>query len=308
MGRSVLSKPARLRQGDRVRLIAPASPFDLDLFRSGKTVLEGFGLVPVVDKGEFSRDGFLAGDDERRANALTVALCEEDTRAVWCIRGGYGTARALPLLDLPRLRRHPKLLVGFSDVTSLLVQLARPGGGVAVHGPVVTQLSKLPPTDLRWLETLLFDPAAPRRVPLGRTRTLVPGEAEGRLMAGNLSVLASLAGTPFAPDLRGAVLCIEDANEAAYRLDRLLWQVISAGLMTQVCGVVLGELVGCKPEGAGRHSARSVVERAVAALGLPAISGAAFGHGCRNVALPLGVRVRLDAGAGTLTQLETAVR
>jgi muramoyltetrapeptide carboxypeptidase len=212
------------------------------------------------------------------------------------------------LLSLPRLRRHPKLVVGFSDVTSLLVQLARPGGFVTIHGPVVTQLSRLPAADVRWLETLLFDPAAPRLVPLGRTRTLVPGKAEGRLMAGNLSVLASLAGTPFAPDLRGAVLCIEDANEAAYRLDRLLWQVVSAGLTTQVRGVVLGDLIGCKPEGSGRHSARRVLERAIAALGLPAVAGGAFGHGSRNVALPLGVRVRLDAGAGTLTLLEPAVR
>lgn len=308
MGSSAPSKPARLRRGDRVRLIAPASPFDVDLFGAGKKVLEGLGLVPVVDKGEFSRAGFLAGGDERRASALAAALCEEDTRAVWCIRGGYGTARALSRLDVPRLRRHPKLVVGFSDITSLLAQVARPGGVVAVHGPVVTQLSKLPPTDVRWLETLLFDPAAPRRVPLGRTRTLVPGKAEGRLMAGNLSVLASLAGTPFAPDLRGAVLCIEDANEAAYRLDRLLWQIVSAGLTTQVRGVVLGDLIGCKPEGSGRHSARRVLERAIAALGLPAAAGGAFGHGSRNIALPLGVRVRLDAGAGTLTLLEPAVR
>jgi muramoyltetrapeptide carboxypeptidase len=308
MNSSALAKPAPLRRGDRVRLVAPASPFNPDLFRAGKKVLEGLGLVPLVDRGEFSRAGFLAGDDERRASALAAALREEDTRAVWCIRGGYGTARALSMLPLPRLRRHPKLVVGFSDITSLLVQLVRPGGVVAVHGPVVTQLSKLPPTDVRWLETVLFDSAAPRRVPLGRTRTLVPGEAEGRLMAGNLSVLASLAGTPFAPDLRGAVLCVEDANEAAYRLDRLLWQIVSAGLTRQVRGVVLGELVGCTPEGVGRHSARGALERAVAALGLPAVSGGAFGHGSRNVALPLGVRVRLDAGAGTLTLLEPAVR
>lgn len=308
MGRSVLSKPERLRRGDRVRLIAPASPFDPGLFRAGQQVLEGLGLVPVVSRGAFAREGFLAGNDQRRADKLKSALREEDTKAVWCIRGGYGTARLLPSLDLPRLRRHPKLFVGFSDVTALLAQLAHPGGFVAIHGPVVTQLSRLPASDLRWLETLLFNSSAPQRVPLGRSRTLVPGKAEGRLMAGNLSILASLAGTPFAPDLRGAVLCIEDASEAAYRLDRLFWQMVSAGLLKRVRGIVLGELVGCKPEGSGRHSARRVLERAVAELGFPAISGAAFGHGSRNVALPVGVRVRLDAGAGTLTLLEPAVR
>jgi muramoyltetrapeptide carboxypeptidase len=304
----MLLTPGLLKPGDRVRLIAPASPFDPGLFRAGQRVLEDLGLVPVVGRDAFARDGFLAGADRRRAEQLTSALLEEDTRAVWCIRGGYGTARLLPLLDLPRLRRRPKLVIGFSDATALLVQLSRPGGFVTIHGPVVIQLSRLPATDLRWLKALLFAAYAPRVLPLGRTRTLVPGVAEGRLMAGNLAILASLAGTPFAPDLRDAVLCIEDVGEEAYRLDRLFWQIVSAGLLRSVRGVVVGELTGCKPEGTGRHSARRVLERAVAALGLPALSGAAFGHGRRNLALPVGIRARLDAGARTVTLLESAVR
>ncbi len=308
MGRSMLLKPDLLRRGDRIRLIAPASPFDVGLFRAGQRVLEGLGLVPVVSRGEFAREGFLAGSDHRRAENLKSALQEEDTQAVWCIRGGYGTVRLLPLLDLRRLRQHPKLLVGFSDVTALLVQLARPGGFVTIHGPVITQLPRLPVTDLRWLKALLFGTRAPQRLPLGRTRTLVPGKADGTLVACNLSILASLAGTRFAPDLCGAILCLEDVNEEAYRLDRLFWQILSAGLLRRVRGIVVGELVGCKPEGAGRHSARRVLERAVCALGLPALSGAPFGHGRRNVALPVGVRARLDAGARTLILLEPAVR
>jgi muramoyltetrapeptide carboxypeptidase len=289
-------------------LIAPASPFDRGLFRAGQRVLEGLGLVPVVGRGEFARDGFLAGSDHRRAEELRSALREEQTQAVWCIRGGYGTARLLPFLDLPRLRRHPKLLVGFSDVTALLVQLARPGGFVTIHGPVITQLPRLPATDLRWLKGLLFGAGTPRPLPLGWSRTLVPGKAEGRLAAGNLSILASLAGTPFAPDLGGCLLCLEEVGEEAYRLDRLFWQVVSAGLLERVRGIVVGELAGCKPAGTGRHSARRVLERAISALGLPALSCAAFGHGRRNLALPIGVRARLDAGARTLTLLEPAVR
>ena len=308
MRRPTLAKPDRLRRGDRVRLIAPASPFESGVFRAGQRMLEGLGLIPVVSRGEFVRDGFLAGSDWHRADQLTQALQEESTKAVWCIRGGYGTARLLPLLDLPGLRRHPKLLVGFSDATALLVQLARPGGFVTIHGPVITQLPRLPASDLRWLKALLFGTRAPQRLPLGRTRTLVPGKAEGTLVAGNLSILASLAGTRFAPDLRGAVLCVEDVNKKAYRLDRLFWQIVSAGMLKRSRGIVVGELAGCKPEGAGSHSARRVLERAVAALGLPALSGAAFGHGRRNLALPVGVRARLDAGSRTVTLLEPAVR
>ncbi len=304
----MLSKPNRLREGDRVRLIAPASPFDRGLLRAGQRVLESLGLVPVVSRDDFARDGFLAGSDRRRAESLTQAVQQDDTKAVWCIRGGYGTARLLPLLDLPRLRRHPKLLVGFSDVTSLLLQLAGPGGFVTIHGPVGTQLPRLPEADLDWLTALLFGTPASRQLPLGRTRTLVSGKAEGRLVPGNLSILASLAGTPFAPDLRDAVLCIEDVHEEAYRLDRLFWQIASAGLLARCRGIVVGELVDCKPAGTSRYAARRVLERAVAALGLPAISGAAFGHGRRNLALPVGVKARLDAGARTLTLLEPAVR
>ncbi|MFB3820178.1 MAG: LD-carboxypeptidase [Candidatus Methylomirabilales bacterium] len=307
MGTLRLARPRRLRRGDRVRLVAPAGPFAPRALQEGQRVLEGLGLVPVVSRAEFARDGFLAGSDRSRAQRLTAALEEAGTRAVWCIRGGYGTARLLPLLRLPRLRRQPKLLIGFSDVTALLLQLAGPEGFVTVHGPVVIQLPRLRRTDLRWIERLLFAPHAPEAVPLGRTRTLVAGRAEGRLVAGNLCTLASLAGTRFAPDLRGAILCIEDVNEEAYALDRLVCQVASAGMLRGVRGIVLGELTRCTPTGSGPHSARRVVERAVAALGLPAVSGAAFGHGTRHVALPLGVRARLDASAGSLTLLEAAV-
>jgi len=305
---SVLAKPDHLRPGDRVRLIAPGGPFAPSLLKAGQRTLEWLDLIPVVSRGEFARDGFLAGSDRRRADTLASALQEEDTQAVWCIRGGYGTARLLHLLDLPRLRRCPKLFIGFSDVTALLMQLARPDGFVTIHGPVVVQLPRLRAADVRWLQALLFAPKAPQRVPLGRVRTLVPGTAEGVLAAGNLSMLASLAGTPFAPDLRGAVLCLEDVNEEAYRLDRLFWQIGSAGLLNGVRGVVVGELTDCKPAGTARHSARRVLERAVATLGVPALSGAAFGHGRRNLALPVGVRVGLDAAERTLTLLEPAVR
>lgn len=301
-------RPPALRTGDKIRLVAPASPFDRNAFEAGRAALAQMGFVPVVAKTEFAARGFLAGDDASRAARLARALAEPETRAVWAIRGGYGTVRAMAQLDLGLLRRSDKLMIGFSDLTALLINLAIPGGLVGVHGPVITQLAKLSAAQRRWVKTLLCDPAPTGPVPLGRLRLLVPGRAEGRLVGGNLSILASLVGTPLMPSLRGAILFVEEVGEAAYRLDRLWRQLIDSRSLAGVKGVILGELVDCKPAGRGRWSARAVLERNVAALGVPALSGAAFGHARRNVALPVGVRARLDADLGSLHLLKGAVR
>lgn len=269
-------------------------------------VIRRLGLVPVCDRAEFAENGFLAGDDESRARRLRQAFLEEDTRAVWAIRGGYGTARLFSHLDLAELRRRPKMLIGFSDLTALLNQLCASGGFAVVHGPVITQLPDVPAPALRWLKRLLFDPTPPGPVPLGKLKPLVPGGVNGFLAGGNLSILASLCGTPYFPELSGAILCLEDTGEAAYRLDRCFLQLRQAGALDRVFGVILGRLDGCTPD-TGRWSARATLERAVQALGVPAVSGASFGHFCRNVALPLGAMARLDAGRGELWLLEGAV-
>jgi muramoyltetrapeptide carboxypeptidase len=172
---------------------------------------------------------------------------------------------------------------------------------------VVTQLPSVPQATLRWLCNLVQGTRPEEKVPLGRARTLVGGSVNGFLLGGNLSVLTSLVGTPFFPELSGAILFIEDTGEEAYRLDRLFAQLKYSGVLKNVFGVVMGSLARCKPSGRNRFSARKVLEDAVAELGVPAISGADFGHIGRNVALPLGVLARLDAGARTLTLLETGV-
>ncbi len=265
------------------------------------------GFVPVVDKQEFSRRGFLAGDDEARARRLERGLLEDDTRAVWCIRGGYGSARLLQRLDLERIKARPKLLIGFSDVTALLLPLSAPGGFVTIHGPVVTQLPELSQSSRDWLKKLICGKQPAGRVPLGRLKTLVHGKTRGFLLGGNLSVLTSLLGTPHLPPLAGSILFIEDVAELAYRLDRMLVQLGQSGTIDNVFGVVLGSLKNCKPAGQARYSARGVLERAVAKLGVPTVSGAAFGHENRNLALANGLLASLDADQGRLELLESAV-
>jgi muramoyltetrapeptide carboxypeptidase len=308
MKRQSLRKPHALVTGDKIRLVAPASPFAREKLIAGMEVIAALGFAPVVDRREFVRSGFLAGDDRSRAEKLTAALAERETRAVWCIRGGYGITRLLPLLDLATLKSHPKLLIGFSDVTAILNSLSASDGFVTIHGPVVTQLPDLPLSARRWLRNLISNPVLKGHVPIGRLQTVVPGTAEGRLLGGNLSLLSSLCGTPYMPDFSGSILLIEDTGEEAYRLDRMFVQLLQSGALRNVRGVVLGSLNKCRPTGRGRYSARAVLARAAAALGVPLVAGGRFGHADRHIALPLGVRVRLDASAGTLTLLEPAVQ
>lgn len=304
MSGSQIRKAPRLRPGDAVRLVAPAGPFSRRALLQGKRVLERFGLKVLLDREEFRRLGFLAGSDKQRALRLNFALHEPGPKAAWCIRGGYGTTRILPLLHGPG---EPRVVVGGSDITALLLWLSRPGGWVTLHGPMVAQLGRTTPGARRWLRQLLFDPAAAGRVPLGRLKKIYGGRARGFLYGGNLSLLASLVGTPFLPPMAGAILFLEEVNEPAYRIDRMWNQLRQAGILNNVLGVVLGSLKGCQPA-KGAFSARRVLERAVAELGVPAVSGASFGHIENNMALPLGVLAELDANAPALSLLEGLVQ
>jgi muramoyltetrapeptide carboxypeptidase len=302
-----LKRAPALQKGDRVKLVAPASPFEKSHFERGVKAIKKLGFEPVYDRAEFKRAGFLAGSDEERARRLGRALLDPDVTAVWMIRGGYGSARLLPRLKWKLLHRYPKVLIGFSDATALLMALTVPGGYVSIHGPVVNQLPRVPVPVRRWLLKLVTQPKPAGRVPLGSLKTLVPGKINGFLMGGNLATLASLAGTPHFPELAGSILFIEDTGEEAYRLDRMFNQLVQAEVLKNVFGVVIGTLKGCKPAGGGRYGARKTLEKAVSELGVPAVSGASFGHIDRNVALPMGVMARLDAGKRTLTVLEPAV-
>jgi muramoyltetrapeptide carboxypeptidase len=223
-------------------------------------------------------------------------------------RGGYGLARILPFLDPAWLRARPIPIVGFSDGTTLLAYAAR-AGVVSVHGPVVTQLGSLPPEDHAGLIRLLEEPNP--GLLLSDLEAVVPGRVRGRLMGGNLEVLSRLVGTPFLPDLGGAVLFIEDLGERPYRVDRLLTHLDLAGLFSAVEGVVVGDFSGCvEPEATRAQSptAAEVIEDRLGRLAIPVVTGARVGHGSRNVALPYGAMVELDARFGTLTALEGAVR
>lgn len=288
--------------GDRVAVIAPASGFDRSAFEAGLAVLAA-RYRPEYDPGLFSKHRYLAGQDERRLRELMAALADPNLRAVFCARGGYGATRLLARLLHAAPPGARKLLVGFSDITALHLWLAT-HGWVSVHGPVLTQLGRLPHGTRERLFALL-ESAAPAQ-PLSGTETYVGGVAEGRLLGGNLSVLSRVIGTPFMPPLEDIVLLLEDQGERPYRLDRMWTHLTLAGVFRRVKGIVLGTFTQCEEQGAP-YSSADVLRELAQATGLPCVAGFAIGHGEHNEPVPLGVRVRLDADAQRLSFLEAAV-
>ncbi len=300
-----LIKPRPLREGDVVRVIAPASPFDGEALASGVEVLEGWGFrVRMRDDITQVRSGYLAGSPRRRAEELHEAFDDDEAAAVIAVRGGYGVTTALPLFDPDRLTRSPKALVGCSDLTALL-NFAVSAGLTAIHGPMVGALGRgKDPDGAQRLQAMLTGTGrpAPLRSALDDPYAwcIAPGVARGRSVGGSLSLLAATCGTPFQTDARGCVLFLEDVGERPYRIDRLLTQIEQAGLLDGVAAVVLGDMVGCDEPG-GTPTWRDAVDRVLRRHSVPVLAGLPFGHGQPNLAVPLGVDVQVDAGAGSVT-------
>ena len=299
-------RPPRLAPGDVVRVVAPSGPVPRAGFLAGAEIL-GRRYQLRYDDALFSTDGFLAGSDERRLAELIAALADPDARAVVMARGGYGLLRLLPFLELAALRARPVLIIGFSDGTALLAQAAR-AGVAAVHGPVVTQLQNLPAQDHEALYRLLEEPAP--GVVLAELDELVPGRARGPLVGGNLEVFSRLVGTPYMPDVAGAILFIEDLGERPYRVDRLVTFLDLAGVFGAVAGVVVGDFSSClepEPTRASSPTAAEVLVDRLGRLAIPVAMNGRFGHGTRNLALPYGCLCELDTRRGNLIALEGVV-
>jgi muramoyltetrapeptide carboxypeptidase len=291
-----LAFPPRLRPGDAISIVAPSGPVPREAFEKGLKILASRYRV-VHDERIFDRDGFLAGNDEARFLELERALTDPATKAVVCARGGYGVSRIADRLDGDRLRRSPKAIVGFSDITALHGFAAR-SGVASIHGPVVTQLGMLGPEDVETLFAVLESPEG--AATMDSMKALHPGVGEGWLFGGNLELLAHMVGTKLMPSLVGAVLLFEEVGERPYRIDRTLTQLRLSGVLDGVRGVVVGDLTRCAEPNGPSPDAESVVAERLAGLGVPVLVGAPIGHGSRNRAVQLGARVRLDAVRGVV--------
>lgn len=292
--------PPPLRPGDRVRVVAPASPFPPDDLRAGLDVLRSWGLVPVVRDDLFERRAYLAGTVQRRVDELQEAFADPDCRAVLAARGGYGVTTLLRHLDPAPLVADPKPIVGCSDLTALLAWAS--GHGVAgLHGPMVAGLGRGDDAEgAAALRQTLFGAGAVEHrpgLPDAEAWCVAPGHARGVLVGGSLSLLAALCGTPWQPKTRGAIVLLEDVGERPYRIDRLLTQCEDAGLFDGAAAVVLGDFTGCEEPGL---TWRDAVDRVFRRLPLPVLAGLPFGHGRPNLPLPIGARAEVDAGAGWL--------
>ena len=312
-------KPPRLRPGDTVGLVEPAGftddSFDLDLVME---TVRAMGLVPKPAPHLMARYGYLAGDDKARAADVNGMFADDGVRAVFAVRGGWGCARILPLLDYKTIRANPKLLIGYSDITALHMALAARAGFPTIHGPnAASAWGKLSWDSFR---ALAFEGATPHyRNPEAsedrlvqrrwRSNVIRPGKATGRLLGGNLTVLAALVGTPYLPSFDGAILFLEDIDEAEYRIDRMLTQLKLAGVLGKIAGVVFGQCTDCRASGPsyGGFTLGQVLEQHLAPLGVPAFAGALFGHVADQFSLPVGCRAEIDAEVGTIRVLEPAV-
>ena len=292
--------PAPLAAGATIAVVAPSGPADEERVGLGSAVLASWGFQVRLGPHVLGRHDdlpYLSAPDQTRADDLETAWCDPTVDAVWAARGGYGTQRMVNMIEFNRLRAAgPKTFVGFSDVTALHSRIGRELGQVTVHGPVVGSLAQLrDPETVRALRCLLEDPPESGLV-LVRGRAAVPGEDAGRLWGGNLSLLTADVGTE-PPPTDPVIMVLEEVGESGYRVDRMLTQLLRAGWMAAVAGVVLGDL------GQPVDLLEAIVLDRLRRLGIPVLTRVPVGHGDQNLGLPLGAQVRLKVGAevGQLT-------
>lgn len=307
--------PVALNKGDTVGLVSPSSAtddsFNLQLAREA---MEALGFAVKTGAHYADRYGHLAGTDAGRAADLNAMFADKTVKAIVCVRGGSGAARLLPLLDYAAIRRNPKALLGYSDITALHCALNAKTGLVTFHGPIgsgswnafnVDQFNRL------FLQRELMqyrnkveagDELVPRK---NRTLTIAGGTARGELIGGNLAVLTALAGSPYLPSFDGKILFLEDVGEAPYRVDRMLTTLKLMGALDRIAGFIFGECTDCDPgDGYGSLTLEQILGDHIRPLKIPAYRGAMIGHIREQFIVPVGAPVEMDADAGTFRMLE----
>jgi muramoyltetrapeptide carboxypeptidase len=312
-------KARRLSPGATVALVGPASAtflrLDLEIARES---LEALGLRVILGEHLRDRHGYLAGQDRDRAADINRFFADPSVAAVLPIRGGWGSSRLLPYLDYDLIARHPKIILGFSDITALLLAVHARTGLVTFHGP--NGMGRWDLFSVDYVRRVLFDAEEVTFENLRekkqealiqteyRVQTIEPGTARGRLLGGNLTVLAALLGSPYLPGWDGCILFLEDVNEDIYRIDRMMTSLKLAGVLGRIRGCVFGTCAECEPgEGYGSLTLDEVLDDHLRPLKIPVWSGAMIGHQMPQFTLPVGAEVEIDAARGTIKMIEPGV-
>jgi len=310
-------RPKHLSPGDTVGMVLPASAaFEESTVDLARQQIEALGFRAKVGENARQRYGYLAGTDEQRAHDVNAMFADPEVDGVFCYTGGWGTPRILPLVDYDVIRAHPKVFLGYSDITALHTAIHQETGLVTFHGPMAAW--QIRPWTLEQLKRVIMstEPIGTlENPPKGddelvareyRALTIRGGRARGRLIGGNLTMLASIMGTPWEVETEGRILCLEDTHEAYYRIDRMLTQLALGGKLEGVAGIAFGYCTDC-PTDAPSFSFEEILRMHFEPLGVPVLSGLAFGHIRKMLTLPIGMEATLDADAGTLTIDQSAV-
>jgi muramoyltetrapeptide carboxypeptidase len=311
-------KPKRLKPGDTIGLITPASPITEEQLDKAIQNIEDLGFKLAYNRRRLlARNGYLAGKDIVRADEINRMFDNKDIDGIWCIRGGYGVTRMLDMLNYKVIRQNPKPLIGYSDVTALHQAIFKKTGLVCFHGPVGA--SEFTSYTQKYVRQVISETNAPFKIEASpqneamenrvyNSYVINDGIAEGRLIGGNLTLVSSLVGTPYDISYKDKLVFLEDVGEKPYRIDRMLTQMLSAGKFDKVKGIILGVFYNCEAsESENSLTLAEMFEDRLGALNIPVIYGMSFGHISNQFTLPLGINARLNTTDKTLTLLEAAV-
>jgi muramoyltetrapeptide carboxypeptidase len=311
-------KPAALKKGDTIGLVCPAySAFIKEEVIIAVESLQAMGFKVLQGKHIFDRYGNLAGKDEDRAADINEMFADKKVDAIMAMHGGWGCARILPLLDYELIKKNPKVFIGYSDITALLLGIYSQTGLVTFHGPVGSSTWNSFSVDY-FRNIIIEGNAIKMSNPEKKGDTLVQmedriytingGKATGKLLGGNLTVLSHILGSKYVPDFTGAILFIEDVQEDTYRIDRMITQLKLAGILNQISGFVFGKCTDCPPSKSyGSLTLEDIFEDHIKPLKIPAFSGAMIGHIKDKFTVPVGIEATIDAEDGTIQLKESAV-
>ncbi len=308
-------KPPRLRKGDLIGIVSPASPpSSQEKIDKGVLYLERLGYRVRIGRHVMAQHGYLAGTDELRAEDLNSMFRDPEVKAIFAIRGGYGTPRLLQMVDYSAVRRNPKILVGYSDLTALQLALYKKTGLITFSGPMVgvEMWSAIDPfTEEHFWRVItsssrVGDLRNPQEEP---TSVYNRGRSSGVLIGGNMSLLMSLLATPYLPSLRRTLLLLEDVDEAPHRVDRMFAQLHHAGITKNISGLVLGRFTDCVPSDPSTPhlTIEEVLADAIRRFDCPVVSNFQYGHLAKKLTVPLGLKAVLDSRSGVLKIVEGAV-